>query len=202
MAVTAVTGEIGSGKSTAARILAEKLGCVCFDADRVAKGCWLCEDVKAQAASRWGSEILNTSGQLIIPKLAEHIFSSKSEHDFCSSLIHPIVMQGLRELAQNHSDSVLEIPLLPEAGRPDWIDRVIYVAADFAVRAERCRVQRGWSVEELRRRESYLLPQNVRMSVCEVVIHNDGGINELAELIEAAIQHISVNKHYSLNTNN
>ena len=187
MAVTAVTGEIGSGKSTAARILAEKLGCVCFDADRAAKALWLRDDVKTQAVNRWGSEILDTSGQLIIPKLAAHIFSSKSEHDFCNRLIHPLVMSELRELVQCREDSVLEIPLLPEAGRPDWIDRVIYVAADFALRAERCRAQRDWSVEELRRRESYLLPQNVRMSVCDVVIHNDGGINELAIQLEAII---------------
>ena len=187
MAVTAVTGEIGSGKSTAARILAEKLGCVCVDADRVAKALWLRDDVKAQAVKHWGSEILDSSGQIIIPKLAEHIFSSKAEHDFCSKLIHPLVMHELRKLTQNLADSVVEISLLPEAGRPDWVDMVIYVAADFAVRAERCRAQRGWDVEELRRRESYLLPECERISVCEVVIHNDGGIDELARQLQEAI---------------
>ena len=187
MAVTAVTGEIGSGKSTAARILAEKLGCVCFDADKAAKALWLRDDVKAQAVNRWGSEILDSSGQIIIPKLAEHIFSSKAEHDFCSKLIHPLVMHELRKLTQNLADSVVEIPLLPEAGRPDWAEKVIYVAADFALRAERCREQRGWSVEELRRRESFLLPPNVRMSVCNYVIRNDGGIDELARQLQEAI---------------
>ena len=187
MAVTAITGEIGSGKSTAARILAEKLGCVCVDADRSAKALWSREDVKAQAVNRWGRDILNTSGQIIIPKLAEHIFSAKSEHDFCNRLIHPLVMSELRELVRGREDSVLEIPLLPEAGRPVWIDKVIYVAADFAVRAERCRAQRGWNVEELRRRESYLLPAAERMSVCECVIHNDGGINELSRQLEEII---------------
>ena len=187
MAVTVVTGEIGSGKSTAARILAEKLGCVCVDADRVAKALWLRDDVKAQTVNRWGREILSPSGQILIPKLAEHIFSSKAEHDFCNALIHPLVMDELHELAQRHADSVLEIPLLPEAGRPEWVDRAIYIAADFAARAERCRAQRGWNVEELRRRESYLLPECERISVCEVVIHNDGGIDELARQLQEAI---------------
>lgn len=187
MAVTAVTGEIGSGKSTAARILAEKLGCVCFDADRAAKALWLRDDVKAQAVNRWGTEILDPSGQILTTRIAEHIFSAKSEHDFCNRLIHPLVMSELRELVQCREDSVLEIPLLPEAGRPDWINRVIYVAADFAVRAERCRAQRSWSVKELRRRESFLLPARERISVCDVVIHNDGGINELAIQLEELI---------------
>ena len=176
MGVLALTGDIGSGKSTAAKILAELWGCECLDADVLAKSLWDRQDIQAQALSRWGTEILDPSGKILTSKLAEHIFSAKSEHEFSCSLLHPIVMNELRLRAQ--STSVLEIPLLPEAGRPSWIDRAIYVTASFSVRAERCKV-RGWDADELRRRESFLLPRSQRLSVCDYVVYNDGNIHEL-----------------------
>ena len=183
MAVTAITGDIGSGKSTAARILAGILGCEKLDADSIAKTMWLRNDVKAKAVSRWGDEILDTSGEIVLSRIAEHIFSGKSESDFCNNLIHPLVMAELQEQAKNLHDAVVEIPLLPEAGRPFWVNRAIYITAKFEDRAQRCESQRGWSVEELKRRESLLLPQSERMSVCEIVLHNDGGIDDLTRKI-------------------
>ena len=187
MTARAITGDIGSGKSTASRILAEILGCPCLNADDIAKTMWHRDDVKACAISRWGKDILDASGKIIMPIIAERIFSAKSEHDFCNSLIHPLVMTELQTLSRNLDDVVLEIPLLPEAGRPQWIDSAIYITADFALRAERRRLQRGWNPDELRRREEFLLPQSERISMCEHVIHNDSSINELQRKLEEII---------------
>ncbi|MBQ7543406.1 MAG: dephospho-CoA kinase [Synergistaceae bacterium] len=184
MAVTAITGEIGSGKSTASHILAGLLGCEYINADSIAKSLWERSDVKARAAGRWGRGILDASGRIILALAAERIFSSKAEHDFCNALLHPLVMSELQEMVQGR-DAVLEIPLLPEAGRPKWIDRVIYVAAKFETRAERVRA-RGWDAEELRRRESFLLPERERIAVCNIVIRNDGGTDELQRQLEEA----------------
>ena len=183
MGILAVTGDVGSGKSTAAHYLAEILGCPCIDADVLAKSLWDRPDIQARAIHRWGKEILGPDGKILTSKLAEHIFSAKSEHEFSCSLIHPIVMNELRQRA--NGDIVLEIPLLPEAGRPEWIDRAIYVTASFSVRAERCKV-RGWDTDELKRRESFLLPQAERMAVCEVIVRNDGNIHELQLHLEEA----------------
>ena len=181
MAVTAITGDIGSGKSTAAGLLAGILGCECLNADGIAKRMWLREDVKACAVKRWGDGILGPSGEIVLSRIAEHVFSARSESDFCNGLIHPLVMSELQERTKNLHDAVVEIPLLPEAGRPEWADKAIYITAKFEARAERCAVQRGWSIDELRRRESLLLTQNVRIAVCDYVISNDNGIDELAQ---------------------
>ena len=186
MAVRAITGDIGSGKSSAAGILAGKLGCLCFDADVIAKSMWQRREVKARAVSRWGNEILDPSGEIIFSLLAERIFSARNEYDFCNALIHPLVMAELQALSRSLDDAVLEISLLPEAGRPQWIDKAIYITAEFSLRAERRRLQRGWTPEELRRREGFLLPQSVRMSMCEQVIHNDGSMTELEQKLEEA----------------
>ena len=74
MTVRAITGDIGSGKSSAAHILAGLLGCECLDADVAAKTMWQREDVKARAVSRWGNEILDMSGNVIMPIIAGRIF--------------------------------------------------------------------------------------------------------------------------------
>lgn len=174
MAVTAVTGDIGAGKSTASKLLAKIMGCDCVSADVIALSLWGREDIIAQAVRRWGKSIIDASGAVIKAEIARRIFSSKSDYDFCNALLHPIVML---EMSSVH-DAVLEIPLLPEVGRPEWIDTVIYVTASFEVRAERCRV-RDWDAEELRRRESFLLPQKQRIGISDYVIHNDNGLPEL-----------------------
>ena len=187
MAVTAITGDIGAGKSTVSGIFADLMHCGRLDADKIAKDLWLRNDVKKIAVSRWGSEILGSSGNILMSEISRIIFASESEHNFCNSLIHPLVMLELHERSEGLKNEVIEIPLLPEAGRPEWIEKVIYVTADFKVRAERCRV-RGWNDEELKRREKFLLPQNLRMSKSDYIIRNEGSLSELEHQAVSYVQ--------------
>ena len=179
MAVTAVTGDIGAGKSTVSWILARLMHCDVIDADVVAKSMWLRDDVKDAVLPHWGRGILDASGKISVPEVSRRIFADKNEHDYCNSVIHPLVMRELRERTRLLDATVVEIPLLPEVGRPSWVDRVVYVTAGFEARAERCRASRGWNDEELKRREKFLLPQNLRMSVSDYVIRNEGSLSEL-----------------------
>ncbi|MBQ3586158.1 MAG: dephospho-CoA kinase, partial [Synergistaceae bacterium] len=95
-------------------------------------------------------------------------------------------------LTAGNSDSVAEIPLLPETGRPEWIDRVIYVTADFGIRAERCRNSRGWTDDELRRREKFLLPQSERLRICDYVIRSENSLSELKAKAVKFLQEIEI----------
>ena len=181
MAVTAVTGAIGAGKSTLSKILASLMKCRLINADALAAELWARNDVKASAVSRWGGGILDADGKIIKSEIARHIFSDITENRFINSLLHPLVMNQIHQSvnALNDSNLVIEIPLLPETGRPDWINKVIFVGASFGLRAERCRVSRGWSSDELRRREKFLLPEEQRLSICDFIIHNDGSLSDL-----------------------
>ena len=174
---TAVTGEIGAGKSTVSKILARLINCTLIDADVIAAEVWLRPDVKDMAASRWGNSILDAQGNIIKAEVARRIFADDEEYKFCNAMLHPLVMKEIRRLTEN-VDAVVEIPLLPEAGRPEWIDRAVYVEADFNVRAERCRL-RGWKNDELIRREKFLLPKTERIAVCDYIIRNEGSLSEL-----------------------
>lgn len=181
--VIAVTGDIGAGKSTAAKLLAQKLSCEYINADKTAKSLWLRDDVKAQAVNQWGTSILDSEGRIVIPKIAELIFSDERNNKFCNSLIHPLVMTELEEISRSLPCSVIEIPLLFEAGHHEWVDAVVYVAAEFELRVRRCEIQRGWSIDELVRREKFLLPSEEKIAASDFLIHNDKSISALEEQI-------------------
>ena len=177
--VIAVTGDIGAGKSTVSKLLAQKLSCEYLNADVIAKNLWHRDDVKAQAVNHFGDDILDSEGRIIIPGIAELIFTNEDNNAFCNALIHPLVMDELEDLSVQYGDAVIEIPLLFEAGRRKFIDRVIYVEAQLALRLHRCEIQRGWNIGELLRREKFLLPREHRIAMSDYVIHNDKSISEL-----------------------
>ena len=180
--VTAVTGDIGAGKSTAAKLLAHNLSCEYLNADVIAKDLWHRDDVKAQAVNHFGKNILDSSGAVMLQKIAPLVFSDECNHKFVNALIHPLIMASLEDLSRKRN-AVIEIPLLFEAGRRDFIDAVIYVEAEFKVRACRCELQRHWNIEELMRREKFLLPRETKIAMSDYVIHNDKSILELEEQI-------------------
>lgn len=184
--VIAVTGDIGAGKSTAAKLLSHNLSCEYINADVIAKSMWLRNDVKAQAVNRFGSMILDSEGNINLREVSSLVFSDELNHEFVNSLIHPLVMSELEDLSRERDDVVLEIPLLFEAGHHEWhewINVVGYVSADFMTRARRCELQRKWSIEELMRRESFLLPREDKIAMSDYVIYNDKGMFELEEQI-------------------
>ena len=179
MTAAAVTGDIGAGKSVVSKLLAHDLACEYVSADVIAKSMWLREDIKAQAVEHFGENILDSSGEIVLQKIACLVFSSEDNHEFVNSLIHPAVMNELEVFSRKSHDSVLEIPLLFETGRYEWPDVIIYVSADFETRLERCKVQRGWNSQELIRRERFLLPREKKIALSDYVIQNDKGISEL-----------------------
>ena len=193
MAAVAITGDIGAGKSTAAKLLAEKFSCPLLDADKITAELWHDESVKKIFVQRWGNKILDSSGEIIKSEISRRIFSDINEYNFCNSVIHPLIMSEIEakceQLALTNKYIVAEIPLLFEAceTRPTWMDKIIYVAASFEVRAKRCFEQRGWSVDELRRRESFLMPRNEKISLSDFVIYNDSDLEKLKQNLSSKL---------------
>ena len=179
MAVTAVTGDIGAGKSTVSRLLAEKLSCESLSADNIVSQIWTRSEVKEFFTQRWGSKIIDESGNIMKSEISRIIFTDHEEYKFCNKFIHALVMSELKEESERNNNLVLEIPLLPEAGKFLWINYVVYVTADFDVRLQRCKIQRGWSPEELLRRERLLMPQSERIAASDYIICNNGSLAEL-----------------------
>ena len=177
MARIALTGEIGAGKSTAAKILAEKLNYELFNADLIAKDLWQNENIKNKLISHYKNFILDENNNIDLKKLAQIIFNDNDEYKFSCKLIHPVVMSELKKISGYNS--VIEIPLIFEAGFYDWINYILYVGADFESRLKRCELQRGWDKNELLRREKFLMPRDQRIKLSGYIIYNDGDLKDL-----------------------
>jgi dephospho-CoA kinase len=75
-----------------------------------------------------------------------------------------------------------------EAGREAWCDRILFVAAPLARRETWAQAQRGWTKEELARREARLLNEAQKRARCTDVLENDGSLAELDQKAGACWQ--------------
>ena len=180
--VMAISGDVGAGKSTVAKLF-ESLGGFLIDADRVVAELWKTPEMTAAAVGRWGEAILGESGYVLHKPIAERIFNDREEYDWVTGLLHPRVMEEIRRRVETSRWSVVEIPLLFETGVPPWVTVTLFVTASRETRAGRCR-GRGWSEAEMAERESFFLPSEERMARSDYVIQNDGGLEELKKAAE------------------
>jgi dephospho-CoA kinase len=165
MIILGLTGGIASGKSYVGALLAER-GAVVLDADRHAHAVLAEPEVVAALVARWGEAIRGEDGSLRRREIAAKVFgqgqAAAAERAFLEGLVHPRVRQRLRadlEAAERAGAplAVLDIPLLHESGWADSCDAVAFVDTPESLRIARV-ADRGWSAEELARREAAQLP--------------------------------------------
>jgi len=181
MWVTAITGDIGAGKSTAAKIF-EEMGALRIDADDIVKELWQDKEIISKATVRWGVQIIDSSKEGVkvnFKAIANIIFGDPNENRFACELLHPKVMQIIEDRVRIANGWVIiEIPLLFECGVPAWVNRTIFITAPKEVRENRCR-SRGWNELEIKKRESFYLPSEERIKRSDFLIKNDGDFEEL-----------------------
>jgi dephospho-CoA kinase len=181
MYVLAVTGGIGSGKSTAAALFGER-GAVVIDLDDMAKaligpGAPLVEAV----ADAFGRDLLTADGGIDHAKLAALAFASPESAAKLDAIMHPGVIAAiggaldmLDAQAEPPAVVVLEIPLLVEApGLFNVIDAVLAVSADEDTRLERL-AARGMTEDDARARMAAQATDAERRGIADWVIDNDG----------------------------
>lgn len=178
-----LTGDVGAGKSTVVRVW-RALGANTIDADAIAKEEWHKPEIARLMTARWGDRVL-TDGHPDYAKIAAVAFSNEEEYRFTNALIHP----GTRAEISRRANAlrgwiVAEIPLLFEAGRHDWIDCVVCVAAPRERRVAQ-NAFRGWDDDEIRRRERFLIDGEEKRRMSEVVMTNNGTLEAWREQAEA-----------------
>lgn len=176
MLAAVLTGDVGAGKSTLLRVWGN-MGANIISADEVAKAQWSRADIMETIVSRWGGKVVR-DGKPDFAEIASHAFANEEEHRFTNELIHPATRAEItRRVQSSHGWTVAEIPLLFEAGVHDWVDCIIFAAAPLALRVAR-NASRGWDEAEITRREKLLIDSNEKMKKSDIVISNDGTLDE------------------------
>lgn len=188
MKVIGLTGGIGSGKSTVARILAE-FGAMVIDADKVAHEVFnpgtegFLEVVKA-----FGDVVLTEKGEINRKKLGEIVFNNPGALESLNNIIHPrayeLVKARLDEYRRQGVECVvLEVILLVEAGWDHMADEIWVTVISEEVVIERLRQSRGLTREEVLARIHSQTPNEDRVKYADVVITNDGSYEDLKEQV-------------------
>ncbi|MFG0273574.1 MAG: dephospho-CoA kinase [Phycisphaerales bacterium] len=185
-----VTGAVGSGKSAAAGAL-EALGCARFDADRSAKAALDRPEVVDALREWWGDDVVGEGGRIDRARIAAIVFADDAQRRRLEGLIHPIVREDLTKAMRNASAAgvrciALDIPLLHEGGLDAWCDAVLFIDTPRDQRLARVRASRGWSDEELARREAAQMPEAEKRRCATVVVRNDADLETLRTRIGEA----------------
>ncbi|RJO69247.1 dephospho-CoA kinase [Nocardia panacis] len=184
-----LTGGMGAGKSTVARVLAE-LGAVVIDSDVLAREV-VAPGTPGLAAlvEAFGADILAPDGALDRPALAAVAFSSDSARARLNSITHPLVGARTAELiASAAPDAIVvqDIPLLVENGLAPLMNLVVVVDVDAETRIRRLVEFRGIAESDARARISTQATDEQRRAVADVLLDNSGP----AESIEKSVREL------------
>lgn len=179
----ALTGGIGSGKSTVSALLAER-GAIVVDADAIAReivepG----EPALAEIAAAFGVEVIGPDGRLDRARLAALVFDDPVALRRLNAITHPRIAQRSVDLiaqAPTNAVVVYDMPLLVEQG-PDALmgwDHIAVVDCPDDVRLDRL-VERGMDADDARRRMASQATRDERNAVADTVIDNSGDLASL-----------------------
>ena len=185
MLVVALTGGIGSGKSTVSEFFA-RLGALVIDADQLAR--MVIErgtDGFAEVLLRFGDDII-LNGDLDRKKLAEIVFSDEKARKDLEAIIHPRVQAMFAEAVADleHGDILIyEIPLLVETSAAEKFDFVVTVESDIELRKARL-LKKGLYISQIEKRIASQATEAAREAIADAVIRNDGDEDALLRKVE------------------
>ena len=171
-----LTGGIGSGKSTVARMLVQ-LGATLVDADAIARASTATGGAAISAIRHtFGDALINPEGALDRDRMRALAFRDPTARERLEAIVHPIVRDEMeRECRTAASDCVvLDIPLLVES--PHWRERVHTVwVVDCPPGTQTARVMQrnGWPTEQIQAVLAAQASREQRLQVAHTVIDND-----------------------------
>ena len=171
-----ITGGIGSGKSTVAKIFAV-LGVPVYYADDASKRIMNTDPdvirsiIKHFGASAYINGVLNRS------YLAAQVFSNKEKLELLNSLVHPATIRDADTwlATQNAPYIIKEAALLFESGSYSALDYVIGVSAPYPLRILRAMKRDNISKEQVVARMNRQIDENIKMKLCDFIVYNDEG---------------------------
>ncbi len=179
----ALTGGIGSGKSTVLTLFSE-LGVPTFAADDSAKMAMEQDvDIKTKITALFG-EASYAKGKLNRPFIAGQVFGNKEKLQQLNALVHPAARAAYSnwQEAQDAPYTVYEFPLVFELGEQDRFDGIILVISPEALRIQRVKTRDGLTEEAICKRMMHQWTDERKQPLTDMLIYNDS-IDETADQV-------------------
>jgi dephospho-CoA kinase len=189
MVLVALTGGIGSGKSTVAAMLADR-GAFVIDADQIGRDIVLPGGPAYQpVVDRFGPDVVRADGQLDRGALAARVFADPEELAALNKLTHPLIGRGVRARAAEHDgpDDIVVVNaalMVPDIIDVRQTDGVIVVDIPEEVAVARLVEQRGFSEDDARARLASQISRDERRRLASFVVDNSGDRAALEEEVD------------------
>jgi dephospho-CoA kinase len=187
--VVGLTGNIASGKSTVARLLAEH-GATVIDADALARDAVAPGTSALRAIGKRWPEAIRADGTLDRDALRRIVFSDETARLDLNAIVHPQVAMLLdRELSDARARRapivIYDVPLLFEAGLERDVDAIVLVDAPESVRRERLMRDRRLSAADADAMIAAQMPAPDKRARSTYVVDNAGDMEELEHRVNA-----------------
>ena len=190
MVVIGLAGGIGTGKSAVSRIL-ENLGAVVLDADRFGHEVYLPNtDGLREVVAAFGEDVLLASGEVDRRALGGKVFGNPEEMAKLNAIAWPRIRQRISEGIEEQRREgtqvvVLDAAVLIEAGWTDAADEVWVVTAPEAHVIQRIQSRNNLTEEQVRARMSSQMSTEERVKHADVIVENDGDLEDLQSRVKA-----------------
>ncbi len=189
--IIGLTGGIGAGKSTVAEVFAS-LGAAVIDSDRLIHEQYTNPLIVATLRQWWGDDVVSVDRSIDRSAVASIVFNDATALSRLQSLVYPIIEHRRQSLMADYRRDaavtaiVLDSPKLFEAGLHRECDVIVFVEAEKSIRQARTAKFRGWSHEELDKREKLLDPLDKKKTLADYVVVNHAGKAD----VECEVKHI------------
>ena len=192
MIKVAITGGIGSGKSTAAAILGE-FGYKCESADKIYQELLSDEKFVEKISEHMGIEPIFCNGKKILDKktLSDKVFGDKKELKRLNEFTHPVVMDVMMrkmESLKNEKIVFAEVPVLFEGGFDNLFDYVVVIKKNIESRVIKTMDRDGKSADDVKRVVAAQIDyDNIEENEKFIVVNNNGTIVDLKENLKSVV---------------
>jgi len=171
-----LTGGIGSGKTTVAKVF-ETIGVPIFYADDEAKKFLYNNEVKQKLIELFGSKVIDDKGEVYKPELANIVFNDSESLKKLNSLIHPLLIREFKNWVEKKKNNnfpyvIMEAAILFDAGFDVYVDKVLCVSAPLDTRISRVVSRDGTTKEQVFSRINNQMSDQERESKSDFIIHN------------------------------
>jgi len=182
--VVGIVGGIGSGKSALANWVRAELGAAVLNADTAGHRALELPEVKERIREQFGPDVFDAAGTVVRSRLARQVFGNGEPEQAArrqlEQIVHPVIRRDLEQQMESaslaHDLILLDAAVALESGWKDVCDVFVFVDVPTAIRQERVLQTRGWSADELARREASQMPVAEKRRAADVIIDNSGSV--------------------------